>query len=92
MPNVWCKMSGVITEADHQAWNREQLKPFLSHVFDCFGFSRLMFGSDWTVSELTHAYAEWVDILDVLLNGSSKGELQRFWRTNAIEFYSLPSN
>jgi L-fuconolactonase len=92
LPNVWCKMSGVITEADHTAWSRDQLKPYLSHVVDCFGFSRLMYGSDWTVSELTHSYPDWVDILDELLKGSSEVELRRFWRDNAIEFYALPTS
>lgn len=89
LPNVECKMSGVITEADHQHWTSEQLKPYLAHVIDCFGFDRLMFGSDWTVSELTHEYPVWVEILDDTLSGCSADELQNFWRRNATRFYRL---
>ena len=64
LPNVVCKLSGVITEADHQHWTKEQVRPYVEHVLDCFGFDRVMYGSDWTVSELTHQYPDWVAILD----------------------------
>ena len=64
LPNVVCKVSGVITEADHGAWTKEQVKPYVAHTIECFGFDRVMYGSDWTVSELTHPYPTWVDILD----------------------------
>ena len=64
LPNVRCKLSGVITEADHAAWTRDQLRLYLDHAIDCFGFERLLYASDWPVSEQTHRYAEWVAILD----------------------------
>ena len=56
LPNVVVKLSGVITEADHGNWTADQVKPYVAHVIDCFGFDRVMYGSDWTVSELTHKY------------------------------------
>ena len=71
LPNVSCKLSGVVTEADHQHWTRDQLRPYLDHVIDCFGFARLMYGSDWPVSEQTHRYPEWVAILDWVTGGCS---------------------
>lgn len=89
MPNVVVKVSGVITEADHQAWTKEQVTPYVEHVIDCFGFDRVMYGSDWTVSELTHAYPEWVAILDEVTAGASDEEKRRFWRENAIGTYRL---
>jgi L-fuconolactonase len=88
-PNVSCKLSGVITEADHQHWRRDQLRPYLDHVIDCFGFDRLMYGSDWPVSEQTHRYPEWVAILDWVTAGCSAAELQKLFRDTAIAFYRL---
>ena len=49
-PNVWCKISGLVTEADHRHWTREQLKPYIDHVIECFGFDRVMYGGDWPVA------------------------------------------
>jgi L-fuconolactonase len=89
LPNVWCKVSGVITEADHAAWTREQVKPYVQHVIDSFGFDRVLYGSDWTVSELTHDYPTWVAILDELLAGTSESEQRRFWVENARKVYQL---
>jgi L-fuconolactonase len=89
LPNVHCKVSGVVTEADHTSWTRDQVKPYLEHVFDCFGLDRTFFGSDWTVSELTHPYPTWVEILDETLEPTSNAENQAFWRTNARQIYRL---
>jgi L-fuconolactonase len=89
LPNVCCKLSGVVTEADRQAWSREQLRPYILHVVECFGIERVMFGSDWPVSELTHRYGEWVAIVEWALAGSSPDELRRLFRDTAIAFYRL---
>jgi L-fuconolactonase len=89
-PNVVCKISGVITEADHGKWTRDQVKPYVSHVIDSFGFDRVMYGSDWTVSELTHTYPAWVEIIDEVVRGSSEAELRRLYRDTAIRTYRLP--
>lgn len=89
LPNVCCKLSGVITEADHASWTRAQLRPYLDHAIECFGFKRIMFGSDWPVATLTHEYPEWVAILDEILAGCSDDERRKFYRDNAIEFYRL---
>jgi L-fuconolactonase len=89
LPNVTCKISGVITEADHSAWTKEQVKPYVAHAIDCFGFDRVMYGSDWTVAELTHAYPTWVEILDEVVAGASAAELRKFYRDTAIRVYRL---
>lgn len=90
LPNVVCKLSGVITEADHGAWTREQVKPYVAHAIDCFGFDRVMYGSDWPVSELSHSYPTWVEILDEVIAGASSDEQRKLYRDNAIRIYRLP--
>lgn len=89
MPNVVVKVSGVITEADHQRWAREDVKPYVAHVIDCFGFDRVMFGSDWTVSELTHEYPQWVEIVDEVIAGASEAEARKLYRDTATRVYRL---
>ena len=58
--NVYCKVSGMVTEADHRLWTPEQLQPYFDVVIECFGPSRLMFGSDWPVLTLASSYRDWV--------------------------------
>jgi L-fuconolactonase len=89
LPNVVCKVSGVITEADHTHWTKDELKPFLATVIEAFGFDRLMFGSDWTVSRLTHAYPVFVEILDEVLAGAAEAERRQFYRDTAMRVYRL---
>ena len=90
LPNVVCKVSGVVTEADHKAWTRAEIRPYLNHVIESFGFDRVMYGSDWTVSTLACDYPTWVDVLDEVLASSSADELRKFWRGTAIRTYRLP--
>jgi L-fuconolactonase len=89
MPNVHCKISGVITEADHGNWTREQLKPYILHAIDAFGFDRVMFGGDWHVLELAGTYPQWVEILDWAIEGATEAEKRKLFRDNAIRFYRL---
>ena len=88
-PNVWCKMSGLVTEADHQHWQREELKPYIDHVLDCFGFDRTMYGGDWPVAYQATEYPRWVETLEWAVEGCSEDELKRLFRDNAIDFYRL---
>jgi L-fuconolactonase len=87
--NVFCKISGVATEADHQSWTREQLKPYVAHAIECFGFERSMFGGDWHVMELATRYPEWVEIVDEIVAGASADEKRKLFRETAIHFYRL---
>jgi len=86
-PNVVCKISGVVTEADHLSWTYDQVAPFIAHAIECFGFDRVMFGGDWPVSELATAYPRWVDVVDRVTAGASKADLTKLYRENAIAFY-----
>ena len=89
LPNVVCKISGVITEADHQNWQASDVKPYVEHTIDVFGFDRVMYGSDWTVSELTHRYPQWVEILDDIVSGASADERQKLYRGTVGRVYRL---
>jgi L-fuconolactonase len=89
MENVWCKLSGLVTEADHAKWKSADLKPYIEHVVECFGFDRVMFGGDWPVSTLASDYPRWVTTLDEALSGSSPDELHRLYVRNAEAFYRV---
>ena len=89
MPNVHCKISGVTTEADHKNWTREQLKPYIAHTIETFGFDRVMYGGDWHVSELAGTYPQWVEIVDWVIEGATAAEKRKLFRDNAIRFYRL---
>lgn len=89
MPNVNCKISGVLTEADHHAWTREQVRPYVAHCIESFGFDRIMFGGDWPVVELAGDLPGWVGIVDWIVGGCSQHEKQRLFRDNAIRVYRL---
>lgn len=88
-PNVCCKISGVATEANHKNWTRDDVRPYLDHVFDCFGFDRVMFGSDWFVAELASSIPRWVETLDWAVAGCSEAELRQLYVENARTFYRL---
>lgn len=89
LPNVVCKISGVITEADHQTWKADDVKPYVTRAIEVFGFDRVMYGSDWTVSELTHRYPDWVAILDDIVSGASLDERRKLYRDTVSRVYRL---
>ena len=88
-PNVWCKVSGLVTEADHKNWTREQLKPYIDHVIECFGFDRVMYGGDWPVAYQATEYPRWVQTLSWAVAGCSERELKKLFHDNAVAFYRL---
>lgn len=87
-PNVFCKLSGLVTEADWQHWKPEQIIPFLDVAFESFGADRLMIGSDWPVCLVAASYPRAIEVVkDYLLErrpdcraGVLGGNAQRFWR------------
>ncbi len=89
LPNVWCKISGVATEADHKNWTGDQLKPYIAHAIESFGFDRVMFGGDWHVAELAIAYPDWVALVDWVVEGANAEEKRKLFRDNATSFYRL---
>lgn len=89
LPNVWCKISGVVTEADHARWREDEVAPYVAHAVNCFGFDRVMFGGDWPVSELATGYRRWVNLVDAVVAAASAAEKRKLFRENAIRFYRL---
>lgn len=89
LPNVMCKLSGVTTEADHENWTREQLRPYIDHVIECFGFNRIMYGGDWPVAELAGKYTDWIGVLDWATSGCTPEEKRKLFRDNGIRAYRL---
>ncbi len=87
-PNLWCKVSGLVTEADWQHGRPDQFVPYLDVVFEAFGPERVVYGSDWPVCLLAAAYAAQKDLLDNHLSTFSPTEQQQFWGTNGTSFYS----
>lgn len=88
-PNVWCKLSGLVTEADHEGWKSADLQPYIEHTIDCFGFDRVMYGGDWPVSTLATTYPRWVETLAQAVQGCSDDEQHNLFRNNAHAFYRL---
>jgi L-fuconolactonase len=90
-PNVFCKLSGLITEADWQRWKPEDITPYLDIAFATFGASRLMIGSDWPVCLVAGSYSRTLDVVKNYLQGhpgetrdAVRGEnARRFWRLKA---------
>ncbi len=89
LPNVVCKISGVVTEADHQNWTVESIKPFVTHALDVFGEDRVLFGGDWPVVLEAAPYSRWVEALDTITAGMSNEALYKLWAANARRIYRL---
>ncbi|MEM7117087.1 MAG: amidohydrolase family protein [Chloroflexota bacterium] len=88
-PNVACKLSGMVTEANHANWQPADLQPYIDHVIRCFGFDRVMFGGDWPVSLLASNYPRWVETLETAVCDCSHKEKQKLFYDNAATFYRL---
>jgi L-fuconolactonase len=84
-----CKLSGLVTEADHRTWNAGDLRPYVEHLLATFGPERLIFGSDWPVCTLAADYGRWVDTAQELTEGCSAGERMAIFGGNAAAFYRL---
>ena len=86
--NLFCKLSGLVTEADWNRWKPEQVHPYLDVAFDCFGPQRLMIGSDWPVCLVASTYTRVIELVKNYLDRYSPeireavlgGNAQRFWR------------
>ena len=87
--NVWCKVSGLVTEADWNQWKYEHFVLYLDLVFETFGCNRLMFGSDWPVCLLGGTYGRVKGIVDRYLEPFSKQEREEVLGRNTIDFYNL---
>ena len=87
--NVYCKLSGMVTEADWNHWQFEDFKKYLSMAFETFGSDRLMFGSDWPVCLLAGSYQHIVKIIDLFIEDLKPEEKNNIMGGNACNFYNL---
>jgi len=88
-PNVSCKLSGLVTEADLQDWSLSDLQPYIDQVLAVFGPGRVMFGGDWPVLELAANYPRWVDTSLLAIKDLSETEQDQIFYANACAFYRL---
>lgn len=88
-PNVYCKLSGLVTEAHWRQWTPEQLKPYLDIAWDSFGADRLMIGSDWPVCTVAANYSRTIGVVERFLEECSAEEREKVMGGNAREFYKL---
>lgn len=89
LPNVWCKLSGLVTEADWQTWSAADLQPYIEQALVAFGPDRLMFGGDWPVSELASEYGRWLQTAETAVRHLTESERDGIFYTNAVDFYGL---
>ena len=87
--NVFCKISGFITEADMKHWKEEDFTPYFDVVVESFGINRIMFGSDWPVCLCGADYNTAVNITKKYFSSFTRGEQDKFFGNNAIKFYNL---
>ncbi len=88
-PNVYCKLSGLVTEADWEHWKPEQLTPYLDVAMECFGSDRLMIGSDWPVCTVAASHARAVDAIRQYLDRFPAEVREKVLGANAQRFYKL---
>lgn len=89
-PNVYCKISGLVTQADLKNWKEEDIKPYVRHILDVFGADRCMYGSDWPVCTLAvESYKDVFKLAESLVSHLSEKEKELFFKENAIKFYNL---
>lgn len=88
-PNVYCKLSGMLTEADWKNWKADDLHAYLDVAMEAFGSDRLMIGSDWPVCRLAASYQEVMGLVEDYIGRLSADEQARILGQNAIDFYQL---
>ncbi|WP_448702025.1 amidohydrolase family protein [Mucilaginibacter sp. AW1-3] len=89
LDNVWCKVSGMVTEADWKNWKTDDFEPYLDVVFEAFGVEKVMFGSDWPVCQVAASYNAMAGIVTQYTSTLSLSEQSVFWGENAVNFYDI---
>ena len=88
-PNVHCKLSGLVTEANWTSWKSDDLRPFVEYALELFGTERLMFGSDYPVCLLAASYDRVLDAFQEILEPLSDADREKIFSNNAAKFYRL---
>jgi len=89
LPNVNCKISGLVAYADPERWTEDDLRPYVEHVISCFGWDRVLFGSDWPVCTLSASCKQWVEALSSITRSAGEANQQKLFRDNALRVYRL---
>lgn len=89
MPNVCCKLSELITQADWSSWTPADLRPYVAHIVKVFGPRRIMWGSGWPICLLASSYQQTIDAMLASLPGATAAELALVFRDNAVTWYGL---
>ncbi|GAB3416029.1 amidohydrolase family protein [Niabella aquatica] len=89
LPNVYCKISGMVTETEWKKWKPADFNPYLDTVVEAFGAERIMYGSDWPVCLVAASYKKMKAIVDSYFASFSENEKRAFYGGNAIKFYGL---
>lgn len=89
LAHVYCKVSGMVTEADWQEWTPATFERYVGHVLDCFGSERVMFGSDWPVCTVAASYAEVVDIVRSFVRRECPDAEENIFGGTASRFYGI---
>ena len=87
--NVVCKVSGVVAYADPANWTADDLRPYIEHVVESFGWDRVMFGSDWPVCTLAASYARWLSVLQSITQTAGAEKQKKLFHDNAVRVYRL---
>ncbi len=89
LENVYCKLSGLVTEANWTNWNEIDFKPYLDEIINVFGINRIMYGSDWPVCLLAASYQKQLSVIENYFQSFSDYEKEKIFGKNAIQFYNL---
>lgn len=90
--HVYCKLSGLLTEADWHDWKEEDFYPYLDIIFSFFGAERVMFGGDWPVMLLGGRYAQWIDVINNYVQQFSIEHRNAVFGENAVKFYNIKTD
>ncbi len=88
-PNVYCKVSGLVAYADPARWTDDDLRPYIGQVISCFGWDRVLFGSDWPVCTLSASYRRWVEALYSITRSAGAANQKKLFYENAVRVYRL---
>jgi predicted TIM-barrel fold metal-dependent hydrolase len=89
LPNVHCKISGLVAYVDPAQWTEDDLRPYIEHVISCFGWDRVLFGSDWPVCTLSASYKQWVEALSSITRSAGETNQKKLFHDNALRVYRL---
>jgi len=87
--NVFCKVSGMVTEANWKSWENQNFKRYFDVILNSFGTERIMFGSDWPVCKLAASYDQVAKLAEFLVAELSTTEKEKFWSLNALKAYGI---